>query len=242
MKIDQLDPTKSLLHHSTCNDCQLCTNTINNRRVRIDSEEVLELQSIIKSHTQVKKNHLVYKVGQTFTNLYTVHSGMFKSIYITNSGEERIVEVFIPGQIIGFDGIRDNRYRTTVKAVSSGSFCIIPYQQLNDLAFKYREIQNRLLRMMSEKILQTEISHSEFNATQKLIHFVKTVSDLYYSRGFSAKQFPFPISQRDLANFLGLAEETLSRNFAKLKAKEVMILSNKQISILDLDAFTAILD
>ena len=241
MNFDQYNKTNNT-YQNKCGDCELCTHTVNRRRVRIDSEEIVAIENIIQSHTQAEKGQVIYKTGQPFTHLYTVHSGMFKSIYINGKGEERIVEIFIPGQVMGFDGIRDGRYKTTVKAINSGSYCVIPYQQLNELAFKHKSIQNRLFKMMSEKILQFEISHSEFNARQKLVHFIKDVSELYYSRGFSPKQFPFPVSQRDLANHLGLAEETLSRTFAKLKKEEVLMLKDHQITIFNIDALQDILN
>lgn len=227
---------------NNCGDCELCTETINGKRVRIDSDEILAIENIIQSHNPTEKGQCIYEAGQAFKHLYTVHSGMFKSVYLTPQGDERIVEVFIPGQVMGFDGIRDGHYKTTVKAVSSGSVCTIPFNQLNQLAFKHKAIQDRLLKMMSEKILQFEISHSEFNAEQKIIHFIFKVSDLYDSRGFSAMQFPFPISQRDLANYLGLAEETLSRALAKLRKKEHMVIKNKQVTLLNKPALQQILD
>lgn len=227
---------------SNCGDCELCTQTIDNRRVRIQSSEILAIESIIDSHIMIEKNQIVYEAGATFQNLFTVHSGMFKSVYLTQQGDERIVDIFIPGQIMGFDGIHKGKYKTTVKAVSSGSYCVIPFYPLQELAMKHRDIQTRLMKMMSEKIIQFEITHSEYNAKQKLVSFVKDVSDLYFSRGFSASQFPFQISQRDLANFLGLAEETLSRVFSKLKKDEILSLIDHQITIIDMPAFLHILE
>ncbi|MCX7553322.1 cyclic nucleotide-binding domain-containing protein [Marinicella sp. S1101] len=225
-----------------CGDCELCTKTVDNRRVRIQSNEIAAIEAIIDSHIMIEKNQTVYTAGNTFQNLYTVHSGMFKSVYLTQQGDERIVDVFIPGQIMGFDGIHDGKYKTTVKAVSSGSYCVIPFYPLQELSMKHRDIQNRLMKMMSEKIIQFEITHSEYNAQQKLVSFVKDVSELYYSRGFSAKQFPFQISQRDLANYLGLAEETLSRVFKKLKKNDVLALADHQITIIDMPKFLSVLD
>ncbi len=227
---------------SNCGDCELCTQTVDNRRVRIQSSEIQAIESIIDSHIMIEKNQIVYEAGATFQNLFTVHSGMFKSVYLTQQGDERVVDIFIPGQIMGFDGIHKGKYKTTVKAVSSGSYCVIPFYPLQELAMKHRDIQTRLMKMMSEKIIQFEITHSEYNAKQKLVSFVKDVSDLYFSRGFSASQFPFQISQRDLANFLGLAEETLSRVFSKLKKDEILSLIDHQITIIDMPAFLHILE
>ncbi len=225
-----------------CGDCELCTQITENRRVRIHSAEIDAIESIIDSHIMIEKNQTVFEAGATFQNLYTVHSGMFKSVYLTQQGDERIVDLFIPGQVMGFDGIHKGKYKTTVKAVSSGSYCVIPFYPLQELAMKHRDIQNRVMKMMSEKIIQYEITHSEYNAKQKLVSFVKDVSDLYFSRGFSASQFPFQVSQRDLANYLGLAEETLSRTFTKMKKNEILSLAEHQITIIDMQAFLKILE
>ncbi len=225
-----------------CGDCELCTQTVDNKRVRIQSNEIAAIEAIIDSHIMIEKNQIVYEAGATFQNLFTVHSGMFKSVYLTQQGDERIVDVFIPGQIMGFDGIHEGKYKTTVKAVSSGSYCVIPFYPLQELSMKHRDIQTRLMKMMSEKIIQFEITNSEYNAKQKLVSFVKDVSDLYFSRGFSATQFPFQVSQRDLANYLGLAEETLSRTFTKLKKNEILSLADHQITIIDKQAFLQILE
>ena len=225
-----------------CGDCELCNHTVDNRRVRINTHEIAAIEAIIDSHIMIEKNQVVYEAGATFQNLFTVHSGMFKSVYLTQQGDERIVDVFIPGQIMGFDGIHEGKYKTTVKAVSSGSYCVIPFYPLQELSMKHRDIQTRLMKMMSEKIIQFEITHSEYNAKQKLVSFVKSVSDLYFSRGFSANQFPFQVSQRDLANFLGLAEETLSRVFTKMKKNEILSLADHQITIIDMPKFLQVLE
>mgnify|MGYP002712075754 CR=1 FL=1 len=226
---------------SNCGDCELCTKMEGDRRVRIHSTEIQAIETIIDSHIMIEKNQAVFEANSTFQNLYTVHSGMFKSVYLTQQGDERIVDIFIPGQVMGFDGIHEGKYKTTVKAVSSGSYCVIPFYPLQELAMKYKDIQNRVFKMLSEKIIQYEIVHSEYNAKQKLVSFIKEVSDLYYSRGFSASQFPFQISQRDLANYLGLAEETLSRTFTKLKKSNILALAEQQITIIDRAKFLQIL-
>ncbi|TDR23834.1 cyclic nucleotide-binding domain-containing protein [Marinicella litoralis] len=227
---------------SNCGDCELCTHIVDNRRVRIDSAEIDAIESIIDSHIKIEKNQTVFKAGSKFQNLYTVHSGMFKSVYLTAQGDERIVDLFIAGQVMGFDGIHQGKYKTTIKAVSSGSYCVIPFYPLQELAMKHKDIQNRVMKMMSEKIIQYEITHSEYNAKQKLVSFVKDVSDLYFSRGFSASQFPFQVSQRDLANYLGLAEETLSRTFTKLKKNEILSLADHQITVINMQEFLRILE
>ncbi len=67
---------------SNCGDCELCTQMVDNRRVRIQSKEIDAIETIIDSHILIEKNQTVFEAGATFQNLFTVHSGMFKSVYV----------------------------------------------------------------------------------------------------------------------------------------------------------------
>ena len=53
-----LQKTKS----GNCGDCELCTQTFDNRRVRIQSSEIDAIESIIDSHIMIEKKDIVYGV------------------------------------------------------------------------------------------------------------------------------------------------------------------------------------
>ena len=206
-----------------CGECILCHQQ--------PEDTFDQLGDTLRTH---QKNQVLFVAGSPFGFLYTVKSGMFKSTYLTADGNERIVEVFLPGQVMGFDGIHQGHYKTTVKAIGTATYCAISYETLKQVACDHPDINLRLMRMMSGKIFKFEAAFNDQPAKQKVVEFIMQVSDHFRRHGFSAHQFPFPISQRDLANYLNLAEETLSRVMKRLKQDNTLVLKNQQIQINDL--------
>jgi CRP/FNR family transcriptional regulator len=206
----------------------------------LDKEDLEHLTEIIHSSKTVPKGHVLFRAGEPFDALYVVHAGVFKSAVADDSGKEKIIQFNLPGEVVGLDGIYDARYQTTVTALSSGSYCKIPFNELLQAAQSYPELQKQLLRLMSKNLNHCERTHGELSAPAKLASFVLSLAGRFKERGFSPLEFDLPISQRDMANFLGMAEETLSRQFKKLQQQNILEYKRHHLKILDMPRLQAI--
>lgn len=68
---------------------------------------------------------------------------------------------------------------------------------------------------------------------ERLATFLSSLAARNKSHGFSASEFYLPMSRGDLANYLGMAVETLSRMFARLQDDEIVLVQHRNIKILD---------
>jgi len=206
----------------------------------LDQQELNHLAEIIQSSKTVNKGHVLFRAGDPFDALYVVHAGVFKSSVEDDSGKEKIIQFNLPGEVVGLDGIYDSRYQTTVTALSSGSYCKIPFNELLQAAGEYPELQKQLFRLMSKNLNSCERAHNELSAPAKLATFVLSLAQRFKDRGFSPLEFDLPISQRDMANFLGMAEETLSRLFKRFQSQGVLEYKRHHLKILDMPTLQAI--
>ncbi len=232
--------TASAANFGKCEDCDLCAPSGKGLEPRINELELKDIESIIKSHNVCEKNHQLFKDGDVFQYIYVVHSGIFKSTIIDTDGRTRINHIYIPGEVIGLEAIHNNHYNATVSATDTASYCVIPYNPLLNLAKKHPQIQKHLLIMMSKKLNQCQVRLGDMPAKNKIARFIKLLSDRYRQRGFSGDRFHLPLSQRDMANYLGMAEETLSRILGNLSKKNILHHKNHQIVIADTVAFEAL--
>ncbi len=198
----------------------------------LSSSELLDLDKVIAPSKIVDKNKPLFSYGEKFDSLYVVHSGMFKSTTVNEEGKERIISFHLPGEVMGLDGIHSDFYESTVTALTMSSYCKIPYKQLMDLSIEHPVIQQNLLKVMSKEIYSCKKNHIDIGSTAKLALFIKTLSYRFEIRGYSGKEFFLPISQRDIANYLGMAEETLSRVFKKLQKSEMVKYKKHILTIL----------
>jgi len=229
--------TKLLKMESRCHKCavnSICLPT------GLSGSELQELESVIDTSKIINKGHSVFTCGERFNSLYVVHSGMFKTTVIDESGKERIISFHLPGEIMGFDGIHSDVYHSSASALTMSSYCKIPYNELLDVAEDFPVIQRNLLKVMSREIYNCKKNHLDISSKAKLALFILTLAQRFKSRGYSDKEYFLPISQRDIASYLGMAEQTLSRIFTKLQKQEIIKYKKHSMTILNKKLLTEI--
>ena len=71
-------------------------------------------------------------------------------------------------------------------------------------------------------------------AEDRLITFLVNLSKRFSDRNFSKTQFNLPMSRHDIANYLGLAPETVSRLFGRLTDLGLIAVEGRHIDLIDL--------
>ncbi|HFC29984.1 MAG TPA: cyclic nucleotide-binding domain-containing protein [Oceanospirillales bacterium] len=228
----QLDflPKKIFKPESRCIKCAVSSICLPSG---LSKQELEELESIINSSQLIDKNKQLFTFGEKFHSLFVVHSGMFKTTVVEENGKERIIGFHLPGEIMGLDGIHEEMYQSSVTALTMSSYCKIPFDGLLEVAEDYPIIQKNLIKIMSKEIFSCKKNHIDIGSKAKLALFLRTLSQRFEARGYSSTEFFLPISQRDIASYLGMAEETLSRIFKKLQKLEAVKLKKHTLTILD---------
>jgi len=70
------------------------------------------------------------------------------------------------------------------------------------------------------------------NADQKLAIFFTDLSERFGERGFSTCEFELTMTRSEIANYLGLADETISRLITRFKYKNLIQVQRKSIKII----------
>ena len=71
---------------------------------------------------------------------------------------------------------------------------------------------------------------------ERLAMFLISISQRFKARGLSESRFQLPMSRQDIANYLGMAPETISRQFKKLQDQGLVSIQNRDLSINNTDA------
>jgi CRP/FNR family transcriptional regulator len=92
------------------------------------------------------------------------------------------------------------------------------------------------MQVVSKEIAREQrmmMTLGQMSAEARLAHFMVTMGHRFKERGFSCTEFNMSMSRHDLANYLGLAVETLSRLFKKFHQNGWLQVSRRHIKILD---------
>jgi CRP/FNR family transcriptional regulator len=222
-----------------CRDCtlfQLCLP------VGVDQADLGLLDRIIKRRRPVKRGEHLYRAGDAFASIYAVKSGSFKTSYITEEGREQVTGLHLPGELFGMDAIHSGHYCCSAVALERSSVCEIPFEQLEELGAQIPSLMRQTVRIMSKEILRDKRSMqiTRHSAPGRLAAFLLGLSERYRERGFAARDFRLGMSRVDIGNYLGLADETVSRLFTRFQEEGLLAVERRHIRLLDLPRLQAV--
>ncbi|MBI3570812.1 MAG: helix-turn-helix domain-containing protein, partial [Gammaproteobacteria bacterium] len=126
-------------------------------------------------------------------------------------------------------------------ALETSSLCELPLNRLEELGSVVTSVQRQLLRILSKQILHDQtlqVLLCKKTAEERLAAFLLSLSNRYKRRGFSAQEFHLSMPRQDIASYLGLAEETISRLFTRFQEQGLIKVVRKHVCLLDLPRLT----
>lgn len=225
--------------HISCVNCRLSHICL---PLSMQLDDIDRLSRIIQHRRPLQKNQYLYRVNEPFRSIYAVRSGTVKTTILSERGQEKITGFYLPGELVGLDGIAENRYTCSVIALETTSVCEIPFAQLEALSAQMPSLQRNVLQMLSREIThdQQRISLvSKSSAEQRIVALLVSLSRRHEARQLSPHEFRLPMSRTDMGNFLGLTIETVSRVLGRLHSQKIIHLNKKELRILD---FSHLLD
>jgi CRP/FNR family transcriptional regulator len=203
----------------------------------LESDDVKKLDHIIKRKRPLQRGEYLFQCDDPFKSVYAIRSGSFKTFTTTSDGEEQITGFHLPGELVGLDALTSGKHRADARALETCSVCEIPYDRLEDLSRHIVGLQRQLLRIMSREILEDQdmmIWLGKKSAEERLALLLLRISSRFRERGFSPTEFNLSMSRTDIANYLGLAVETVSRLFSRFQESGIMTVERKHVRIHDL--------
>jgi CRP/FNR family transcriptional regulator len=225
--------------HVTCNNCGLDKICFPRG---LSEDEINSISQIIKPKKPLQKGEYIFRESDNFRGVLAIKSGTAKLVTNDHHGNEHILNVLLPGELLGFDGLYDNKYRSSAIALETLSFCELPAQNMDDLFKNVPTLTKELFRHGSEKMNLDKdfIILSKRPAEEKLAFFLISLSDRLKNRGFSASEFTLSLTRQEIGNHLGLALETVSRLFNRFQKDNLITVNSKQIEIKDIAKLRAI--
>lgn len=220
---------------TSCGTCRLNTLCL---PLSLHLDDVDQLNRIVQRGRPLHKGEHLYRAEDPFDSLFAIRSGAVKASTLNEQGEEQVTGFYLPGELVGLDGIADNRYTNTVVALETSSICEIPFEQMEDLSLKIPSLQRNVFQLLSREITQDQqlISLlSKSSAEERVATLLLSLSSRHQRRRLSPTVFRLPMSRTDIGNFLGLTIETISRVFSRLQQQKVLSVDKKEIHILDME-------
>jgi len=148
------------------------------------------------------------------------------------------------GDIIGFDGIGNDRHQCQAVSLEDTEVCEVPFAQLEELASRLPPLQHNLHRLLSREISRDEnllLVVGSMGAQERIAAFLLNLSQRYQQRGYSSKEFVLRLTRSDIGSYLGMKLETVSRLLSRFQSKGLINIDKSVIRLVDLQALKAMI-
>ena len=180
--------------------------------------------------------------GETERNVYSVTQGCLKSYKLLADGRRQITGFLFPGDFLGLT--RSDTYTATVEAVTPATLCRLERKELDQLSRAIPNLDRRLHELASETLAELQdhlLLLGRKTAQERVASFLLTLSRRAVERGSPANPVDVSMSRDDIADFLGLTTETVSRTMTRLRSQNLIVTGkDKTIDIVDADALAKV--
>jgi CRP/FNR family transcriptional regulator len=207
-------------------------------------EELKLIDTVIERKKPVHKNDYLFHAGDTNRSIYAVLSGSVKTLVDNPNGEEQIVGFHLPGELLGMDGFSGDAHTCSAVALETSSVCEFPLESLDEVCHEVPSIQYAMRRIMGKEVTKDHamlLLLGRMSAEEKLASFLISLSKRMAQRHWKPTEFNLTMPRQDIANYLGLAVETVSRLFAHLQDQEIIEVDRRRVNICDMERLKSII-
>jgi CRP-like cAMP-binding protein len=157
----------------------------------------------------------IFGEGEAAEYLYLVMRGAVRSYKLLEDGRRQVTGFHLPGEIFGLE--IGESHRLSAEAITNSTIIVVKRSALWSLADRQGNIARELWLMAArevERVQQHMLVLGCMRAKERVGSFLLAMA----GRASSNNEFELPMSRQDIADYLGLTIETVSRTMTQLEA------------------------
>jgi CRP/FNR family transcriptional regulator len=202
-------------------------------------EDMERLDALISYRVRIRKRASLYRPGERFCALYAIRLGTFKTLVLAEDGLEQVTGCHMAGEILGLDGLGADRYTCEAIALEDSEVCVLPFDEIDRMANDVPLLRRNLYRLLSRDLCHDHdmmLTLGSRCAEERLVLFLLNLAGRYQARGYSSSEFVLRMTREEIASYLGLKLETVSRLFSHLQEEGLIQVQGRAIKLLDAPA------
>jgi len=205
-------------------------------------EEKLKIFSEISKEKEFKDKETIFLQQEDSKNLYNITKGNVKIYRLLSDGRIQIIGFLYPGDFFG--SYKKGKYNYSSEAIGEVRSCVFKQEYLDNYLEKNMRLAKELLHMTSHELTLAQDRMGvlgKMNANERVAKFILNISEQRARIGWQSNPVSLPMTRQDIADYLGLTLETVSREITRFKTSNLIKLMNtKQIFIVDKIKLTAV--
>jgi CRP/FNR family transcriptional regulator len=166
----------------------------------------------------------LFHEGDVATRVFTLTRGVLKLYKLLPDGRRQVTGFMFPGDFLGITV--DDEHAFTVEAVVDSQLCWFPRGRFDAFAEAHGHLERELYRIAAHELAAAQaqmVLLGRKTAAERLASFfLMLLQRVEKMEDASVRMIDLPMSRTDIADYLGLTKETVSRVLALLKNRRIV--------------------
>ena len=214
--------------------CDRCIGKQYNVCHLLEPERQRELFETGCRHRWDKRSYL-FRAGSPVGAVFKVTSGIVAESRTLADGRRQIIAFFLPGDICGYLET-DGRHAFDGEAITTAETCSFNRERFGGFVNRNNDVAEEMRRNLADRLKMAGAHLSvvgQLTSTERVANFVAMMTAAYAARNVQTRPLPLPMKRSDIADYLGLRLETVSRAFSKLRQGNIIDVNEDEVLILD---------
>lgn len=178
---------------------------------------------LVKRRDVLEKGTVLFRQGERFSAAHIVVSGCLKLCETNESGNERVMAIRLPGELVGMEGWARGHYPYSAIAAAPTKLCELQWPHARECQHSPALLQVLLQRTAIQLDRSTRI-WMNLPAIERVAAF------LDHFLQHAQPPIELPLTRAEIGSMLGLAEETVVRAMAQLRARKRLNVQGRRIA------------
>lgn len=179
---------------------------------------------------------VVIRRGDALREVHVVRTGGVKAFVLASDGREQVLGFHLPGELVGLAAIHLGSHPGDVVALESSEFCGLSFEDVLTVSSQAPRVQQQLLHVISGELSRASQLAGDLNAEERVASFLLDLQRRGAGDQRKDRPLRLTMSRTDMANYLRLASETVSRVFSRFRARGWLEVTGRNVRLLDADA------
>lgn len=177
----------------------------------------------ISDHREFVAGETLAREGDPATQLFNITAGTVRVHKLLPDGRRQIVGFLFPGDFLGL--ATGERFAFSAEAITAGSACRFPRKAYRQLLREMPELEASLLDRTANELRAAQdqmLLLGRKTAIERFASFLLDLSARSRRPGVEGNEVQLPMTRTEIADYLGLTTETVSRVTSRLKTRGVI--------------------
>jgi len=206
-------------------DCRHCASRALAVCNAIDDAHIDALESIITPICR-KAGQIIFEEGDRVDHVFNITAGVLKTFKMLPDGRRQITGFLMTADILGLAGREGFAYGA--EAINEVHLCKIARRDFDGLMRRYPELEHRMLAVARDELAAAQeqiLLLGRKRADERVASFLLGLSKRAPQRRLLSDRLDLVMTRADIADFLGLTLETVSRVFGQFKKQGLIALA-----------------